>query len=405
MKRPSKNCVLVLVAFTLLAGGTALYSQAQTQDQAPRPAPSRADETLEIWNAIGNKLVAMAEDFPEDKYDFKLQKDERTFAENLLHVAAVDYDLMRAASGSKIGPDFGKNKHNPSRDDYKTKADVVKLIQQAVADGAKLIQEQRRRVGQNDENAVGKPTCPQFLHLDVRDRAQRRALRSTRSLLSGEQFGTAGLATVTRGISLMKQERIFSLLAVLIFTAAVWVRSTESTSIASTSQAQQAQQPPQTVASSVERQRNTVEKLIVDAADAMPEDKFNFSPESLNIPGADYKGVRTFAGQVKHASNYFIWSPVTGDKLPAGLKDGNGPEDLKTKSEVMKFLKDSFALGHRAAAMLTTENNLQIPENSKSTRLYLTTFGVAHAYDHYGQMVEYLRMNGIVPPASRGKSD
>ena len=115
---------------------------------SPRPAPSRADETLEIWNAIGNKLVAMAEDFPEEKYDFKLQKDERTFAENLLHVAAVDYDLMRAASGSKIGPDFGKNKHNPSRDDYKTKADVVKLIQQAVADGAKLIQEQRRRVGQ-----------------------------------------------------------------------------------------------------------------------------------------------------------------------------------------------------------------------------------------------------------------
>jgi uncharacterized damage-inducible protein DinB len=142
MKLPLKSCVLVLVAFTLLAGGTALYSQGQTQDQAPRPARSRAEETLEIWNAIGSKLVAMAEDFPEDKYDFKLQKDERTLAENLLHVAAVDYDLMRAASGSKIGPHFGKNKHNPSRDDYKTKADVVKLIQQAVADGAKLIQEQ-----------------------------------------------------------------------------------------------------------------------------------------------------------------------------------------------------------------------------------------------------------------------
>jgi hypothetical protein len=91
--------------------------------------------------------------------------------------------------------------------------------------------------------------------------------------------------------------------------------------------------------------------------------------------------------------------------LPAGLKDGNCPEDLKTKAEIMKFLKDSFSLGHRAAATLTTQNMLQIPENSKSTRLYLATFGVAHAYDHYGQMVEYLRMNGIVPPASRGKSD
>jgi uncharacterized damage-inducible protein DinB len=84
----------------------------------------------------------MAQDFPEDKYDFKLQKDQRSFAENLLHVAAVDYDLMRSVSGSNLGPDFGKNKHNPSREVYKTKTDVVKLIQQAVADGAKLIQQQ-----------------------------------------------------------------------------------------------------------------------------------------------------------------------------------------------------------------------------------------------------------------------
>jgi uncharacterized damage-inducible protein DinB len=139
----------------------------------------------------------------------------------------------------------------------------------------------------------------------------------------------------------------------------------------------------------------------------MPEEKFNFTPESLNIPGDDYKGVRSFAVQVKHiaASNYFIWSPLTGDKLPEGLKDGNGPENLKNKTEIMQFLKDSFALGHKAAATLTAQNMLQSPEHSKSTRLHLAEFGVAHAYDHYGQMIEYLRMNGIVPPASRGKSD
>lgn len=140
----------------------------------------------------------------------------------------------------------------------------------------------------------------------------------------------------------------------------------------------------------------------------MPEDKFNFSPESLNILGSDYKGVRSFAVQVKHVatSNYYIWSPLTGDKLPEGLgDDGNGPANLKTKAEIIKFLKESFALGHKAAATLTTENMLQSPEHSKSTRLHLAEFAVAHAYDHYGQMVEYLRMNGIVPPASRGKSD
>jgi uncharacterized damage-inducible protein DinB len=111
--------------------------------------------------------------------------------------------------------------------------------------------------------------------------------------------------------------------------------------------------------------------------------------------------------QVKHvaASNYFIWSPLTGEKLPEGLKDGNGPADLKTKADIIKFLKESFALGHRAAATLTPQNMLQTAEHSKSTRLRLATFAVAHAFNHYGQMVEYLRMNGIVPPASRGQSN
>src|ERR1700687_1033139 len=81
----------------------------QPQNQAPLPARSRAEETLEWWNHIGNRLIAMAKDFPEDKYDFKVQKDERTFAQSLLHIAAVDYDLMRSVTGSNIGPDFGKD--------------------------------------------------------------------------------------------------------------------------------------------------------------------------------------------------------------------------------------------------------------------------------------------------------
>jgi len=108
MKRPLRSCVFVLVAFTVLGGGTALYSQSQTQDQVPRPARSRAEETLEIWNAIGNKLVAMAKDFPEDIYDFKVQKDQRTFAQNLLHAAALDFVVIRRISGSNMGPDFGE---------------------------------------------------------------------------------------------------------------------------------------------------------------------------------------------------------------------------------------------------------------------------------------------------------
>jgi uncharacterized damage-inducible protein DinB len=134
---------LASIALTsLIIVGSSQCSLSQPQSGTPRALLSRANEMLERWNDIGNKLIAMAEDFPEDKYDYKLQSDERTFAQNLLHVAAVDYDLMSSVSGSKMGPDFGQSKHNPSRDVYKTKGEVVKLMQQAVADGANLIQQQ-----------------------------------------------------------------------------------------------------------------------------------------------------------------------------------------------------------------------------------------------------------------------
>jgi hypothetical protein len=209
----------------------------------------------------------------------------------------------------------------------------------------------------------------------------------------------------------MKKARILLFFASVVggalITSAAF-RPAAVSAVASTSGSQQSAQSAHTIASAVDRDISAVEKQIVDAADAMPEDKFNFTPEALNIPGSNYKGVRSFAVQVKHiaASNWFIWSPLTGDKLPEGLKgDGNGPANLQTKGDIIKFLKDSFALGHRAAATLTSENILESPTNSKSTRLRLAEFGVAHAFDHYGQIVEYLRMNGIVPPASRGKSE
>ena len=90
--------------------------------------------------------------------------------------------------------------------------------------------------------------------------------------------------------------------------------------------------------------------------------------------------------------------------MPAGITGPNGPEDLKTKAEIVKFLKDSYALGHKAAATMTSENMLEVVAfpMGKAPRLFLATNPVTHANDHYGQMVEYLRMNGIVPPASRG---
>jgi hypothetical protein len=204
----------------------------------------------------------------------------------------------------------------------------------------------------------------------------------------------------------MTQVRICLRLAILVLVlvlAMAALAQVQKSGAAASPQPQQMQVQP-TIASAVDREISTIEKEVVEAAEAMPEDKFNFSPENLNIPGAEYKGVRTFAVQVRHiaASNYALWSPLTGDTFPDNFMGGNGPEELKSKAEIMKFLKDSFALGHKAAATLTTENMLQPAGSSKSPRLHRATFAVAHAFDHYGQMVEYLRMNGIVPPASRG---
>ena len=147
MKLISFLAISEILIFTVITLCTATRCQvagtpqAQTQSQVPLPALSRSDEMLDRWNYIGNKLIAMASDFPEDKYDFKVQKDERTFALNLLHAAALDYVLMRRISGSNIGPDFGEG-DNPTRDQFKTKADVVKFVQESVADGAKVIQQQ-----------------------------------------------------------------------------------------------------------------------------------------------------------------------------------------------------------------------------------------------------------------------
>jgi uncharacterized damage-inducible protein DinB len=165
---------------------------------------------------------------------------------------------------------------------------------------------------------------------------------------------------------------------------------------------------PPTIASAIDREISIVEKEVLEAAEAMPEDKFDFSPDKLNIPGSDYKGVRTFGEQLKHiaASNYLIWSPITGEKPPDNVNDGKGPDNMKAKADIIQYVKDSFAFGHKAVATLNESNLVQsIPRNNRppTTRLYLATFAPAHCFDHYGQMIEYLRMNGIVPPASRGK--
>lgn len=210
----------------------------------------------------------------------------------------------------------------------------------------------------------------------------------------------------------MKHIQTFLLLTALPLATLVYAQDTKDSPPAKASGAHDSPQASSsaapTIASAIDREISLVEKQVVDAAEAMPEDKFDFSPEKLNLPVSDYKGVRTFGQQLKHiaASNYLIWSPITGEKPPDTVNDGKGPDNMKAKAEIIKFLKDSFAFGHKAVATLN-DSNLVEPitwrNGRPTTRLFQATFAAAHCFDHYGQMIEYLRMNGIVPPASRGR--
>jgi hypothetical protein len=155
----------------------------------------------------------------------------------------------------------------------------------------------------------------------------------------------------------------------------------------------------------VDKEITSLETQIVSVAEAMPEERFNSSPENLNIPGAELKGVRTFAAQIKHlaADNFAIWAPLTGKPEPAFVHSPNGPDEMKSRAEIISFLKDSFVFAHKAAVGLTSENSTEIVDfrGNKVSRLYLVILAFSHANDHYGQVVEYLRISGVVPPASR----
>ena len=160
-----------------------------------------------------------------------------------------------------------------------------------------------------------------------------------------------------------------------------------------------------TFAGVFERGVSQVEREVVAAADAMPEDRFNFVPPASM---GDFKGVRSFAMQVKHiaVANYAFGSGILGEKPPADkMGSENGPANITSKADIMAYLKDSFAYLHKAAAAVTDTNVLEEVQSpfgpNKVPRLSLMNIALAHPFDHYGQMVEYLRMNNIVPPASR----
>ncbi len=154
----------------------------------------------------------------------------------------------------------------------------------------------------------------------------------------------------------------------------------------------------------LQRNVSNFEHEFVPAVDAMPADKFDFAPTN-----GEFKGARTFGQQVKHvaAVNYELAAALLEQKPPVDIGDESGPASITSKDDILKYLKDSFEYVHKAIATVNDSNltgTVKSPFGEGAvSRLGLAMSVPSHGFDHYGQMVVYLRMNGIVPPASRAQ--
>lgn len=147
---------------------------------------------------------------------------------------------------------------------------------------------------------------------------------------------------------------------------------------------------------------SNTETLLTGVANEMPADKYGFVPS-----GGEFRGVRSFAKQLKHAAavQYLVANSILGEPVTADMSDERGPDAIRTKADVVTYLAGSFEALHRAAATVD-EGNAFAPikgvfSSQPATRTGLISGVLAHSSNHYGQAVEYLRLNGIIPPASR----
>lgn len=171
----------------------------------------------------------------------------------------------------------------------------------------------------------------------------------------------------------------------------------------SAAQDSKSDQPVNTIAQVLTNSVTRIQHLYGPLADIMPEDKYGFAPNN-----GDFKGVRTFGEQLKHvaAANFLYGSTILGEKPPKDIGEhGSGPASVKTKAEIVRYVNDSFDYVQKALGTINDKNIVAPIKNpfgeGTATRLSMATLVIGHCFDHYGQMVEYLRMNQIVPPASQ----
>jgi uncharacterized damage-inducible protein DinB len=184
---------------------------------------------------------------------------------------------------------------------------------------------------------------------------------------------------------------------VIMCGIAVSVVGKSSSQNSATTPAAQSDDIPKSIAESVSGTLQFAEGDFLGLAEAVPEDKYSFIPTV-----GKFDGVRSFGEQVKHVAcaQFAFFNEFEGKKPPDDCEKG-GHDPAKTKGELIKYLKDSFDYSNRVLATLTANNALDRVEGryaGPNTKLGISVIAVWHITDHYGQLVEYLRVNGIVPP-------
>jgi len=190
--------LLLLIVTTVAVVTLPAYGQDPAKkDAAPKAAVSPSQALLDNWNDVGRKLIAMAEDFPEDKYDFKPTPAQRSFAEQLLHAANANYYFINPATGKKMPAE-----EDPKRADYKTKAAVVAFVKKSFEDGAAAIKMKGDK-GLSDlgGGSICQSAGARFGHGMGSAGALRRTLRTAGGVLPSGRAGTAGIATEESGRS------------------------------------------------------------------------------------------------------------------------------------------------------------------------------------------------------------
>ncbi|HKV80630.1 MAG TPA: DinB family protein [Candidatus Sulfotelmatobacter sp.] len=349
----------------------ALASVGFAQGSSPEARRSNTQIIDFILDFQEKRLVDIAEAMPAEKYGFAPSAGEftgvRTFAEQLTHIAADNFLLGAGIVGEKPPRDVGVDERGAGS--VQTKDQIIAYLRDSFV----------------------------YMH-----RAAATIDDAKRSIptpgISPWPNGTATRLGVAIEDCVHSWDHYGQLVEYLRMNGIIppGSRSDGNKLVAG--------QTAPTISQAIDFWITNTENEVVSAAAAMPEEKYSFAPTA----GA-FAGVRTFGEQVKHlaANNYRMAAHVLGQDARPDQEAETGPEDVRSKAQIMDYVRGSFLALHQSVATITIENEVspalrtRLGTPRQNTRVQFAIDAVAHSYDHYGQLVEYLRMNGIIPPASR----